>query len=126
MVAVERARPAAGQQVDGLVIGKTPCAEAIRGVYAQDLARMQALPDEDAVAKRGVRVAVVSTQAEEAFRNARYRASDEQQAFLDSIAPWAKEAADKLGVAPEHARMFLHLNHYVHWIGAGRSRLGGG
>ncbi|MBW8898036.1 MAG: glucosaminidase domain-containing protein, partial [Massilia sp.] len=24
-----------------------------------------------------------------------------QQAFLDSIAPWAKEAADKLGVAPE-------------------------
>ncbi|MDB5748087.1 MAG: Flagellar biosynthesis protein FlgJ [Massilia sp.] len=27
--------------------------------------------------------------------------SDEQQAFLDSIAPWAKEAADKLGVAPE-------------------------
>jgi flagellar protein FlgJ len=28
-------------------------------------------------------------------------ASEEQQAFLDSIAPWAKEAADKLGVAPE-------------------------
>lgn len=26
--------------------------------------------------------------------------SEEQQAFLDSIAPWAKEAADKLGVAP--------------------------
>ncbi|MET0983314.1 MAG: flagellar assembly peptidoglycan hydrolase FlgJ [Telluria sp.] len=26
---------------------------------------------------------------------------DEQQAFLDTIAPWAKEAADKLGVAPE-------------------------
>jgi flagellar protein FlgJ len=24
-----------------------------------------------------------------------------QQAFLDSIAPWAREAADKLGVAPE-------------------------
>jgi thymidylate synthase (FAD) len=22
------------------------------------------------------------------------------------------------GVAPEHARMFLHLNHYVHWIGS--------
>ena len=28
-------------------------------------------------------------------------ASPDQQAFLDSIAPWAKEAADKLGVAPE-------------------------
>jgi flagellar protein FlgJ len=28
-------------------------------------------------------------------------ASPGQQAFLDSIAPWAKEAADKLGVAPE-------------------------
>ena len=27
--------------------------------------------------------------------------SGEQQAFLQSIAPWAKEAADKLGVAPE-------------------------
>lgn len=25
-------------------------------------------------------------------------------------------AIDK-GVAPEHARMFLHLNHYVHWLG---------
>jgi thymidylate synthase (FAD) len=22
-----------------------------------------------------------------------------------------------MGVAPEHARMFLHLNHYVHWLG---------
>jgi len=28
-------------------------------------------------------------------------ASGDQQAFLDSIAPWAKEAAAKLGVAPE-------------------------
>ena len=28
-------------------------------------------------------------------------ASEDQQAFLDSIAPWAREAADKLGVAPE-------------------------
>ena len=27
--------------------------------------------------------------------------SDDQQAFLDNIAPWAREAADKLGVAPE-------------------------
>ena len=27
--------------------------------------------------------------------------SSDQQAFLTSIAPWAKEAADKLGVAPE-------------------------
>lgn len=25
--------------------------------------------------------------------------------------------AENLGVAPEHARMFLHLNHYVHWLG---------
>lgn len=22
------------------------------------------------------------------------------------------------GVAPEHARMFLHVNHYVHWLGS--------
>ena len=27
--------------------------------------------------------------------------NEDQQAFLDSIAPWAKEAADRLGVAPE-------------------------
>ena len=27
--------------------------------------------------------------------------SDDQQTFLDNIAPWAREAADKLGVAPE-------------------------
>jgi len=27
-----------------------------------------------------------------------------------------KRALDN-GVAPEHARMFLHLNHYVHWLG---------
>lgn len=25
--------------------------------------------------------------------------------------------AIKRGVAPEHARMFLHVNHYVHWLG---------
>jgi flagellar protein FlgJ len=30
-----------------------------------------------------------------------HEASTDQQAFLESIAPWAKEAADKLGVAPE-------------------------
>lgn len=28
--------------------------------------------------------------------------------YLDAI---------KAGVAPEHARLFLHLNHYVHWLG---------
>lgn len=26
-------------------------------------------------------------------------------------------SAIKAGVAPEHARMALHLNHYVHWLG---------
>lgn len=26
-------------------------------------------------------------------------------------------AAIEQGVAPEHARMFLHVNHYVHWLG---------
>jgi thymidylate synthase (FAD) len=24
--------------------------------------------------------------------------------------------AIEMGVAPEHARMFLHLNHYTHWL----------
>ena len=27
--------------------------------------------------------------------------------YLDAI---------EMGVAPEHARMFLHLNHYTHWL----------
>lgn len=41
----------------------------------------------DAVAKRGVRVAVVSTQADEAFRNARYRASDDLLDAADEFIP---------------------------------------
>lgn len=41
----------------------------------------------DAVAKRGVRIAVVSTQAEEAFRNARYRASDDLLDAADEFIP---------------------------------------
>jgi len=45
------------------------------------------VPLVDAVAKRGVRVAVVSTQAEEAFRNARYRASDELLDAADEFIP---------------------------------------
>lgn len=32
---------------------------------------------------------------------------DSYTAYTDAIG---------LGVAPEHARMFLHLNHYTHWI----------
>ncbi|HEV2147202.1 MAG TPA: NYN domain-containing protein, partial [Longimicrobiaceae bacterium] len=45
------------------------------------------VPLVDAVAERGVRVAVVSTQAEEAFRNARYRASDELLDAADEFIP---------------------------------------
>jgi thymidylate synthase, flavin-dependent len=28
---------------------------------------------------------------------------------------WYKEALDR-GIAPEHARLFLHVNHYTHWL----------
>lgn len=45
------------------------------------------VPLVDAVGKRGVRVAVVSTQAEEAFRNARYRASDDLLDAADEFIP---------------------------------------
>ncbi|HEX7241563.1 MAG TPA: NYN domain-containing protein [Longimicrobiaceae bacterium] len=45
------------------------------------------VPLVDAVAKRGVRVAVVSTQSEEAFRNARYRASDDLLDAADEFIP---------------------------------------
>ncbi|HEX2091810.1 MAG TPA: NYN domain-containing protein [Longimicrobiaceae bacterium] len=45
------------------------------------------VPLVDAVAKRGVRVAVVSTQSEDAFRNARYRASDDLLDAADEFIP---------------------------------------
>jgi flagellar protein FlgJ len=42
-----------------------------------------------------------ASQAANAIVGEDGEASTDQQAFLASIAPWAKEAADKLGVAPE-------------------------
>jgi flagellar protein FlgJ len=42
-----------------------------------------------------------ASQAANAIVGDSGEASDDQQAFLASIAPWAREAADKLGVAPE-------------------------
>lgn len=41
-------------------------------------------------------------------RELAYRCSEDYKTYI---------AAMDRGVAPEHARMFLHLNHYVHWIG---------
>ncbi|MET0395832.1 MAG: NYN domain-containing protein [Longimicrobiaceae bacterium] len=67
------------------------------------------VPLVDAVAKRGVRVAVVSTQAEEAFRNARYRASDELLDAADEFIPIEairrfieREARSYSGVRRDH------------------------
>jgi peptidoglycan hydrolase FlgJ len=52
-------------------------------------------------------------------------ASSTQQAFLDSIAPWAREAADKLGVAPElvsaHAALESGWGQHPLTTGAGAS-----
>jgi flagellar protein FlgJ len=42
-----------------------------------------------------------ASQAANAIVGDSGEAATDQQAFLQSIAPWAKEAADKLGVAPE-------------------------
>jgi flagellar protein FlgJ len=42
-----------------------------------------------------------ASQAANAIVGDSGEAGTDQQAFLQSIAPWAKEAADKLGVAPE-------------------------
>lgn len=45
---------------------------------------------------------------QEAFRNALDKAClRDYGTYLNSI---------EQGVAPEHARMFLHLNHYTHWL----------
>jgi thymidylate synthase (FAD) len=47
-----------------------------------------------------------------------------QQAFKESLDEDCRQSYEKYqyfldaGVAPEEARMFLHLNHYVHWIGS--------
>lgn len=49
--------------------------------------------------------------------------ADVQNYFKRNLAAACKRDYDTyvemmgLGVAPEHARMFLHLNHYVHWLG---------
>lgn len=48
---------------------------------------------------------------------------DVQAMFKDSLNLSCQNDYDRylrfmdLGVAPEHARMFLHANHYVHWLG---------
>jgi thymidylate synthase (FAD) len=47
----------------------------------------------------------VQENFKEDLRNLCY---DSYQKYLEYI---------RQGVAPEHARMFLHLNHYVHWLG---------
>jgi thymidylate synthase (FAD) len=49
--------------------------------------------------------------------------ADTQERFKDALQRHCEHgyasylAALNEGVAPEHARMFLSLNHYVHWIG---------
>jgi thymidylate synthase (FAD) len=46
-----------------------------------------------------------------------------QESFKQALQESCEESYEKYefylsqGVAPEHSRMFLHLNHYVHWIG---------
>lgn len=48
--------------------------------------------------------------------------NDIQRLFKERLARKCHESYDEyidflsLGVAPEHARMFLHLNHYTHWL----------
>lgn len=39
-------------------------------------------------------------------RSLNHQCSDSYETYLNSI---------EYGVAPEHARLFLHLNHYTHW-----------
>lgn len=47
---------------------------------------------------------------------------DIQEAFREELNDACQESYDRyiywmhLGVAPEHARMRLHLNHYTHWL----------
>jgi thymidylate synthase (FAD) len=49
------------------------------------------------------------TATQEWFRRQlQYTCADSYKAYLIAM---------ENGVAPEHARMFLHLNHYVHWLG---------
>lgn len=51
----------------------------------------------------------LSAEAQDRFKSALDLASSTgYQCYLDAMAQ---------GVAPEHARMFLRLNHYVHWLG---------
>jgi flagellar protein FlgJ len=54
-----------------------------------------------ALTPEGQAIAARSSEAMNAVVGDGGDTSTTQQAFLDSIAPWAKEAADRLGVAPE-------------------------
>jgi flagellar protein FlgJ len=47
------------------------------------------------------RVWAARSEAANAVGDGEVHAAPDQQAFLESIAPWAREAADRLGVAPE-------------------------
>lgn len=50
----------------------------------------------------------LSKDLQEAFKaNLNFQCKTSYSSYLDFI---------NLGVAPEHARMFLHVNHYTHWL----------
>lgn len=102
---------AAGQQVDGLVIGKTPCAEAIRGVYAQDLARMQALPDEDAVARRGAHLGIRKTKGDSRSYQELYTEALRRHEKQDLET--AAKGPGKRGLSPEECSPFGYLGPHA-------------
>lgn len=61
-------------------------------------------PEGSALRARSIAGAGISADASNAIAvlgGEAPKASSEQQAFLDSIAPWARQAAEQLGVAPE-------------------------
>jgi flagellar protein FlgJ len=60
-----------------------------------------ALSPEGWAARSGAASGIVGSEGVDGIEGHGGDLSPEQQAFLDSIAPWAKEAGQRLGVAPE-------------------------
>lgn len=77
--------------------GGAPAA-SIQSVQAQWLA-MQALKQRDAVEKKNGAKAASSVSATTGAQSEAFTLQPQQQAFLSRIAPWAQEAAQRLGVS---------------------------
>jgi hypothetical protein len=105
---------AAEREVDGLVIGKTPCAEAIRTIHAQHRERIQAateVPAEDSVEMNSLR----HTFKKPAGDKTPYKVLRTEQSKLDEAYDLevAAKGPDKRGLNTEECNPFGYVSSYT-------------